>query len=758
MASEDKGKGKANAEDTSDYREDVKMNENERESTGGGDQSDPGVERSRADLQLLADLAPSMVERLVDLDPTPTSQLLTTTKIMKAISVLTSACSMMQEDGPLPGEGSNAIPLDSYADVLELLSSALSDVSQSMPHLRSAPKPVSLHHLEVARAKLALPLEDPVPPAGPPGIQGALIITPLGVASGVVGETRLPPSELALLYAENARLALATLRPPSLFPSPLPSTQTSSLTPSGRVSPAPPIGASPISTLPSEIILYILQFVHASELELARQPSPRSSSSSSSRSSGVTEIWTERGRRSLRDEFGNPQKTSGPDVVAQKTVLALGRVCKAWLEPARAVAFRHLHLPQSAQASSLLSTLNSSDSLQRSLPAVRAISAVLGGSSDTNANPTAAALNRVIGRFPTRRARFTPTPAGPSRSDTDREGSNKASGDDGKSPAETWSQLVGLCTSVKDIKLEIVPSPQRWSGFGHSASTTEFLDAAVLGALSSTRSLTNLNLNFSIDFEELELIMNGLPNLEDLSVRAIEAISGSTAVGSTAPHPARNIRRFRLGDNSQTVYGGPEYTAISDVQLAWLLEPAVANGSLKVLEVFILIDPGLGGWNPHGPGGQGANVNTPPFASSTIADLLVRCGGNLDRLVLQDLGQVGGVNPNFAAYPHSSNFDHALSTLTSLRYLSVQFAYTGPDLITSLSSMSNLVKLCLSGTPIHTSADLFADKLEHGFGSLEGLTFDGAGQRGGQGGWNGAGVRKVTQAAKARGMPNPFGG
>lgn len=206
---------------------------------------------------------------------------------------------------------------------------------------------------------------------------------------------------------------------------------------------------------------------------------------------------------------------------------------------------------------------------------------------------------------------------------------------------------------------------------------------AVLGALSSTRSLTNLNLNFSIDFEELELIMNGLPNLEDLSVRAIEAISGSTAVGSTAPHPARNIRRFRLGDNSQTVYGGPEYTAISDVQLAWLLEPAVANGSLKVLEVFILIDPGLGGWNPHGPGGQGANVNTPPFASSTIADLLVRCGGNLDRLVLQDLGQVGGVrpdpspptrdvlgdtlilillvaqvNPNFAAYPHSTLLSH----------------------------------------------------------------------------------------------------
>jgi len=143
--------------------------------------------------------------------------------------------------------------------------------------------------------------------------------------------------------------------------------------------------------------------------------------------------------------------------------------------------------------------------------------------------------------------------------------------------------------------------------------------------------------------------MNGLPNLESLSIRAIDAISGSPAVNSTSPHPAKKIRHFKLGDaNSGSPYHLQEYTSISDVQLAWLIEPAISNGTLKDLEVSILIDPGVGGgWPPGIPGGPGnfaQNGTAPPFASSTFADLLIRCGSNLERLVVQDLGETRAVS------------------------------------------------------------------------------------------------------------------
>ena len=297
-----------------------------------------------------------------------------------------------------------------------------------------------------------------------------------------------------------------------------------------------------------------------------------------------------------------------------------------------------------------------------------------------------------------------------------------------KSAAETWSQIVELCPNVKKLKLRILPSSNRWAvrsrptlvtlpttqlktsiseqGFSRNPSTTEFLDAvrsrsipskrqnqtdtlsndfsqAVLKTLSTTQTLTILNLAFSIDFDELEVIINGLPNLEHVAIRAIDCISGSPAVASTNPHPANKIRTFKLGDtNSSNPYNIQEYTALSDVQLSWLLEPAIVNGMLKELDISILVDPGVGGgWPagiPGGPGGFGANANAPPFASSTFADLLMRCGANLERLVLQDISEGGGVslpfssssfpwglvadcfgtsqlNPNFAAPPHSQS-------------------------------------------------------------------------------------------------------
>ena len=184
--------------------------------------------------------------------------------------------------------------------------------------------------------------------------------------------------------------------------------------------------------------------------------------------------------------------------------------------------------------------------------------------------------------------------------------------------------------------------------------------------------------------------MNGLPNLETLSIRAIDAISGSSAVSSTTPHPARKLRSFKFGDaNSNGPYNYQEYSSVSDVQLAWLLEPSVSNGNLKELEIAVLVELGVGGgWPPGLPGGPGGNFGqnapAPPFASSTIADLLIRSGGNLERLILQDLGETGAVSffvsvsSPTGSFKLTSTVYHSLSRsiLTSLPHLTVSFPFS----------------------------------------------------------------------------------
>ncbi|GAA6005835.1 hypothetical protein JCM11491_004027 [Sporobolomyces phaffii] len=756
-----KGKGKALSEGDTGT--------SEPKDSGNGTRHDIALQRTRDDLQLLASMDPAMAARLVELDPTPTHQLATTTKIMKAISILASTSSFTQEMNLGADRATSGVP---FPEVIDLLASALSDVSQAYPDLRSRPKPISLHHLEIARAKLSLPLQDAVPPSGSPGVSQALLaVTPSGHPI-LLEELAAPPSEAAVLFAENARLALSALRPSSLFPSPQYSSETPT-TPVSTSRPASPhSGPSPIAVLPSELLLYIFQFAQAAAAEPVNDPAPQSGSMGRTPPI-VTEVWAGRGRRSVRDEYGNPvNRLSGSKAAAQRFALALARVCRAWLEPARTVAFRHVYIYQGPQLAELLSGLAESPSLGRAAPSILAISATLAppGSNEAPSNSAGPSitLNRMLGRITARRGRpSTPVSFGGARTKPDAEGgsSGGGKGGEGKTPAEMWSQIVEMCPNIKKLKLRILPSSSRWAGFSRSPSMTEFLDAAVLGTLSSTHGLKTLNLAFSIDFEELEVIMNGLPNLESVSIRAIDAISGSAAVSSTGPHPAQNIRYFKLGDsNSNSPYNIQEYTSISDVQLAWILEPAVASASLRELDVSILIDPGIGGgWPPGLPGGPanfGANANSPPFASSTIADLLIRCGDNLERLALRDLAETGSMNPNFAAAPHNANFDHALSSLTTLRDLSLQFAYTGANFLDSLSSIPRLRHLSLSGTPVHTSADLFADKLDRGLGELESLTISGqfAGTRGGQGGWNGAGVRRVKQAAKDRGLQGAFGG
>ena len=329
-SSTSKSNGKGKEKETTEGTEgDVKMNEEEEKG-----EEDVAIKRTKDDLQLLANLDPLIAERLVELDPTPISELLTTTKIMKAISTLTSATSIMSEIESAYGETPTGLPIATYADIVELLTSALSDISQTHPNLRSPPAPLSLHHLEVARAKLSLPLQNAVPPptSQSSGVEALLLIGPHGRPT-VLRPPPTPPSETSLLFAENARLALSALRPSALFPSPYVSASPASPSFPARDA-SPPTGPAPICRLPSELLLYIIQFARSAAAEHV----DNAAMAPNGRANVVREVWNGRGGRSVRDEFGNPiNALVGSHAAGQRFTLALARVCRAWLEPARTV-------------------------------------------------------------------------------------------------------------------------------------------------------------------------------------------------------------------------------------------------------------------------------------------------------------------------------------------------------------------------------------------------------------------------------------
>jgi hypothetical protein len=103
-------------------------------------------------------------------------------------------------------------------------------------------------------------------------------------------------------------------------------------------------------------------------------------------------------------------------------------------------------------------------------------------------------------------------------------------------------------------------------------------------------------------------------------------------------------------------------------------------------------------------------------------------------------------------------FDHVLSHCTSLRELTIQFAYTGPTLLDSLRSCPLLQSLVFLGTPVSTSATDLANRLENRveqFGKLERLVVSGQYYGRGAvpgGGWVGADVRRIKTVCKAKGI------
>ncbi|GAA5915184.1 hypothetical protein JCM5296_007241 [Sporobolomyces johnsonii] len=740
----DKGKGKA-----------VDAEEELAEITAATGASNVSTEQAREDLARLAAVDPTTAGRLAELDPTPTESLPTSLKLIKAIQILTNACSATLEAPPAPAHGyagqvnlpavdGDGLPVSTCTSAIELLTSALSDVNLNAPNMRSLPKANASYHLQVARAKLGLPLQDAVPPTKSIPVPGR------GVR--MINQYPQPPSDVALVFAENARLALAALRPSALFP-PLYPTMPSSPPPAASSRSGSPavVGASAISKLPSELLVHIFT--------LARSAAAGRSTDSDVPSPGdvVIEAWGRGHRVRMTDQYGAPIRThalEGSHAAAQRFALALARVCRAWVDPARTVAFRTLHLNQGPQLADLLSLLTSRRELSHLASHIHSISAFLAPLPPADASTGAGdPLRRSFAYRAAPRLRGARAGSSVSVSKIQGEGGGLAERGERESAGEMWSRLVALAGNVQKLRLRIIAGRSWGVPLGRGASSSaDFLEAPVLACLSSTATLRHLDLSFCIDFDELEVVLNALPALESLTVRAIDNISGAGTVASAGPHPARNLRSLKIGDvsSASSPYHIQDYSTLTDVQLCWLLEPAVESGALKEVEVVLLVDasaPFGGPWGALLAGGGaaaagGANVPPPPFASGLFADLMIF--------------------PSLANAPHHSNFDHALTYLTSLHTLQLPFAYTGSHFLPALAP-APLRSLALSGTPVHTSATAFADQLEHGFAELEHLVVSGqyVGSRGGGGpggGWSGAGLRRVKQVARDRGLRGAFGG
>ncbi|GAA5935705.1 uncharacterized protein JCM15063_001778 [Sporobolomyces koalae] len=277
--------------------------------------SDSQIERTKRDLRMLDHLDPLVAQRLIAQDPTALDRLPTTTKIMKAIAMLTNASDDFYETNPRGHPGSNpGLPLAVYSNIVQLLASALIDVGDHNSIPPSSPHKTSPLELAYARSKLGL---DPSAPMQLDTTHLPSLDT--GALPSMQAPMPRPVPEVSLIFAENARLALAVLRPRALFPLDLDLSQSPVFSSKSPISDGCRPVPSQVSSLPSEIILLIFHFAHSA----AAQADPGTLSDS---------------RYRLTDYDDTPAESlTGSIAAAQRFALSLARVCKRWVIPARTV-------------------------------------------------------------------------------------------------------------------------------------------------------------------------------------------------------------------------------------------------------------------------------------------------------------------------------------------------------------------------------------------------------------------------------------
>jgi hypothetical protein len=149
--------------------------------------------------------------------------------------------------------------------------------------------------------------------------------------------------------------------------------------------------------------------------------------------------------------------------------------------------------------------------------------------------------------------------------------------------------------------------------------------------------LRSLTLGSCIDFEELEEIVKGLSALQHLYLEGgFDDINGQGTVSSTTPHSAR-LKTLLVGTTR-------DYISITDIQLAWLIEPAVET----LVQLDLSIISANGGQWANFAGAVAAPV-PPCFASGLIADQ-VRRMARLEKLAFRDIQGLGAL-VCFPPYP-----------------------------------------------------------------------------------------------------------
>ncbi|GAA6018810.1 hypothetical protein JCM10207_000248 [Rhodosporidiobolus poonsookiae] len=748
---------------------------------GEDDDMDDSEQLSKDDLGLLdgldeTGLASYLSHPVVSLDKLSQAQ-----KLMKALHTITSTTADPYSDGYLE------LNQTAVADLVETLASALAD---------TVPKPVRLvgqkKESEEAkrkeenrrRARLGLPpreakeKEEDKPEEqkggekdGAGAAPSAGAETPVASTSGALlspaaaADERVRPAheDLAAVYYENTRLLLASLRPKFLFdPAPIVNAMSSMKRKKGKgratdaaADADKPPGQCHITKLPAELLLMVMTLARAGS-ESFVQPSSYKPPA-----------------YDFHRVVPPPLPVWGSKQAAVRFTLGLGRVCKAWTKLAREVAYRELELrkPNALQKLNALLDDEPTRDLAKYITSLNVSVAPTTPESQPGSARAAAAARRAHDPYYEDEYNEVVLP-------DEGTGVIMMGNTQGKRrvrhDGEDFAKLLGKTSQLTLLTLTILPPS---GGYRSSASFGDYLEQPVFSALSSTPSLRELELRFTSDFEELSAFLANLPNLEVLRVDRLDNLSGTPPPLPSAPHAASKLRIVELGHAS---FNSP--TSLSSEQLCYLLEPAVAAGSLRELYVHEHYPRNLGAFAVLG---GGMPQQSAAFATAAFADLLVRCGSALEKLVLERMSSSGQLDPSLAAAPHNNSLDYALSHLTSLRSLDLSWALTGSSLLDSLGALSSLTTLTLSGTPSsHTPAPAFANALalpaadapdEPRFSALKELDFPGAGGggaaqvaamnlagfggaggAGGAVGWTGMGMRSVRQAAEVRGVKCSF--
>ncbi|BGO89964.1 hypothetical protein NBRC10512_001948 [Rhodotorula toruloides] len=423
-----------------------------------------------------------------------------------------------------------------------------------------------------------------------------------------------------------------------------------------------PLKSSCMVRLPAEILLSI--FLLARDMHMAEETEPVS-----------------------QDERFQPPKTTRSYAFSTDAKgafyfsLGLANVCRSWRTPAIAAALRSIVLPSGAALRDVMTLLPTSSFKSAYASQIAELKVLVITGLD------APAYNRYDDvRMP-------------------------------GAPVENGKQVDALpvCAHILSMlpnlqKLEIALFPARakinlFHGNYPYRNAQDYLAPALFSALTGLSQLTSLTFSCGIDFEDLEAIFLNLPLLRRFAAQAISDFSETGAISSSVDHSATRLASFRVGRDRPN--SGSD---VQPAQLAWLLRPPCSARSLRELELHVYVL-------------DGNQVAGPSFASSEVEALLQLNGSATEVLILNDTAETGRASPLSA---HSfSDFDATFAIISALRTLSIDWCYTGPTFISTVSSLAHLQHLEMSGAPHSTPAATFLWALKHSFPALKRLNLSG---------------------------------